>query len=57
MVVEALEPIQARYRELIANPDYVRDVLKAGADFARPIAAAKVTDVREKVGLGLTRAV
>ena len=32
-------------------PDKVRDVLTAGAAKARPIAQAKVAEVRKKIGL------
>jgi tryptophanyl-tRNA synthetase len=40
-----------RYAELMANPAEVDCVLEAGADRLRPIAAATMVDVREKMGL------
>jgi tryptophanyl-tRNA synthetase len=52
VVVAALAPIQERLAQLEANPDRARAVLTAGADRARVRAAAKMADVRERVGLG-----
>jgi tryptophanyl-tRNA synthetase len=55
VVVDALTPIQDHYRDLTASPDYVRDVLRKGADQLRPTAQRKVSVVRERVGLGAGR--
>ena len=52
LVVEALEPIQERYRELRADPSYVRTILRDGAEALRPTAKATVLMVKERVGLG-----
>lgn len=50
--IEALlAPIRARHAELAANPDFVRDVLAAGAERVRPIAAATVSRARAGIGL------
>jgi len=51
VIVSALKPIQERRRELEKNPDYVLEVLRAGASQARAIAAETIREVREKVGL------
>jgi tryptophanyl-tRNA synthetase len=40
-----------RYRELMADPERVDEVLAAGAERVRPIAEATMTEVREKMGL------
>ena len=44
-------PARERYRELMANPRQVDEILAAGADRIRPIAEATMAEVREKMGL------
>jgi tryptophanyl-tRNA synthetase len=51
VVEDALAGPQARYAELSADPGYVDDVLAAGAQKARCIAAETVGRVRRAVGL------
>jgi tryptophanyl-tRNA synthetase len=51
LIVADLAPLQERWRELEANPDYVRDVLREGAARVRPIAEATIAEVKEKMGL------
>jgi tryptophanyl-tRNA synthetase len=53
VVVSSLAPIQRRLAELSADPSLAQAVLSAGAERARIRASAKMTDVRERVGLGL----
>lgn len=50
-VLEVVEPIQARYRELAAEPGYVAKVLEAGAERARTVSAATLRRAYEAVGL------
>ena len=50
-VVESLRPIQARYAELAADPAGTREVLVRGAERARELAALKMAQVRERLGL------
>ncbi len=50
-VVDSLEPIQQRYRALTADPAYVADVLRAGADRVSPIANDTVRKVKLAMGL------
>ena len=50
-LIALLEPIQARYRELEADPGETARLLKVGADKAREIAAATMTRVRHNIGL------
>ncbi len=50
-VVAMLEPIQTRYRELEADPGYVRDVLDAGAEKARAVASVTLARAKENIGL------
>ena len=50
--VEGLRPLQTRYAELSADPQYIESVLKRGADTVRPVAARTVTIAKERMGLG-----
>ncbi len=51
MVIANLEPLQARYREIVAEPGYVDSILKQGAERAAPIARSTVRLVKERMGL------
>ncbi|MBM3724140.1 MAG: tryptophan--tRNA ligase [Acidobacteria bacterium] len=51
MVLESLAPIQQRYREITADPAYLRQLLASGADRVRPIADSTVRLVKERMGL------
>lgn len=50
VVIEGLSPIQKKYQELSANPDYVKKVLRAGAEKAKIIASQTMAEVRSKIG-------
>lgn len=50
-VIDALAPIQRRYRELARQPAYLRNLLTDGARQARQQAAATVARARRAVGL------
>lgn len=49
-VIEKLSPIQAKYQELSANPEYIKNILHNGAEKAKKIASQTMTDVRTKIG-------
>jgi len=51
-VVEWLTPVRERYNELRADDDRLEQILEAGADKARAIAAPIVAEVREVMGVG-----
>lgn len=51
MVVSKLEPIQTRYREIMADPGYLDAVLKDGAERASAIANATVARAKHAMGL------
>jgi tryptophanyl-tRNA synthetase len=51
-VVEWLTPVRERYAELRAADDRLEEILAAGADKARAIAAPIVAEVREVMGVG-----
>jgi tryptophanyl-tRNA synthetase len=50
-VAEMLAPVRERYTELVSDPAGLDDVLKAGAERAREVAAGTMAVVRERLGL------
>jgi tryptophanyl-tRNA synthetase len=50
-----LAPVRERYLELHADRDLIEDVLEAGAEKARAIAAGTLADVRAVMGVGPAR--
>ncbi|MEU6668548.1 tryptophan--tRNA ligase [Streptomyces sp. NPDC046727] len=50
-VVEVLRPLQARHRELCADPAYVEGVLRDGAEKARALARPTVDTAYSAIGL------
>jgi tryptophanyl-tRNA synthetase len=52
VIVEDLRPLQARYRILTAEVNYIDSVLEEGAGRVRPIAEKTLATVRDKIGLG-----
>lgn len=48
---DLLEPIRERRQYILKHPDYVRDVLSAGAEKARSIAQQTMSEVRIALGL------
>ncbi|MEA2056190.1 MAG: tryptophan--tRNA ligase [Patescibacteria group bacterium] len=51
-IYQELEPFQKKRVELIANPEYVSQVIKQGAAKARKRAQQTLLEVRQKMGLG-----
>ena len=52
LIIEDLEPLQVRYRELIAEPVHLDELLTDGASRVRPLAERTLAVVKDKVGLG-----
>jgi tryptophanyl-tRNA synthetase len=52
VVIEALRPLQERYKALTASPGHIDNILKEGAAKARPLAEKTLAEVKKKVGLG-----
>jgi tryptophanyl-tRNA synthetase len=50
---ETVAPVRERRKELLTRPSDVRDILRAGADRARPIAQETMREVRDKIGTTL----
>lgn len=51
MAIAHLEPLQQRYREIMADPGYVDGILREGAARVRPIAKDTVELVKQQMGL------
>lgn len=50
-VVALLEPLQARYNQIVSEKGYLDAVLKNGADRAREVADATLTQAKSHIGL------
>ena len=50
IIIESLSPIQKKYKELSANPDYIKKVLRDGVEKAKAIASQTMAEVRSKIG-------
>lgn len=51
IVVSTLSPVQARYKELSGQPEYLRKVLADGAAYVQPRADAMLKKIYQAVGL------
>ena len=51
MVIAHLEPLQARYREIVSDPTYLDGILADGAARVSPIANSTVNLVKSRMGL------
>ena len=51
LVHEFVKPLREKREELAKNPDFVKEVLTAGAKKANEIAGAKLREVKEKIGV------
>jgi tryptophanyl-tRNA synthetase len=50
-LIAKLEPVRERYAQYSAEPDYVEDVLKQGAERVYPIAYESLSKAKRRVGL------
>jgi len=50
-ILELLAPIQERQKELIANPDKVKEIIRDGTERARKIAQETMKEIRDITGL------
>jgi tryptophanyl-tRNA synthetase len=51
MTISKLEPIQARYREIMGDPEYLDRTLREGAEAVTPVADSTVRLVKERMGV------
>jgi tryptophanyl-tRNA synthetase len=49
--IGVLEPLQQRFREIMAEPGYVDGILRAGAEAVMPVADSTVRLVKERMGV------
>lgn len=50
-VVEKIEPIQNRYKELLNNKTYLEEIYNKGAEKARTLASKTLREVKDKIGI------
>lgn len=50
-VVNKLEPIQKKYKELLENKEYLEKIYTEGANKARKLASKTLDDVKERIGI------
>ncbi|MBI1974738.1 MAG: tryptophan--tRNA ligase [Parcubacteria group bacterium] len=51
MIIEKLTPIQTKFRDLVASPATLQDVLAKGRGKAKVFASQTLTEVKQKMGL------
>jgi tryptophanyl-tRNA synthetase len=51
VVIEELKPLQSRYNQIMADPAFLGQVLRDGAERAAAVAAPKVGEMMQKMGL------
>ncbi|MFH1910382.1 MAG: tryptophan--tRNA ligase [bacterium] len=52
-VIAELSPVREKFEEIIKDKENLRKILKAGAEKVAPEAQATLSNVKEKIGLGL----
>lgn len=52
VIIEKLNPLQSRYRELTADPSYINHLLTEGASRVQPLAERTLSLVKGRIGLG-----
>lgn len=50
-VIEKLEPIQKKYKEILDNPKYLEKIYTKGAESARKLASETLNMVKQKIGI------
>ncbi len=50
-VIQKLEPIQKKYKEILDNPKYLEEIYTKGAENARKLASKTLNDVKERIGI------
>lgn len=50
-IAKHLEPIRLRYQDIIAKQQYLKEVIEQGAVSATKIAAAKMEQIKQKIGI------
>ena len=50
-VVETLKPVQEKYKELLENKEYLKEIYEKGAEDARRLASKTLREVKDKIGI------
>lgn len=50
-VIKKIEPIQQKYKELLINEEYLKEIYTKGANKARILASKTLNDVKERIGI------
>ena len=50
-VIQRLEPIQTKWKEILNNPEYLEKIYTEGAERARKLASKTLQDVKNKIGI------
>lgn len=50
-VINKIEPIQKKYKEILNNPKYLEEIYTRGADNARKLASDTLNTVKQKIGI------
>ncbi len=52
-IIKFIAPLREKRKGIASDPEKVKEILKTGAEHARAVAEAKMTEVRQKTGLSL----
>lgn len=50
-VIDKLKPVQEKYKEILQNKDYLKEIYTKGAESARKLASKTLEDVKNKIGI------
>ena len=50
-VIDNLKPVQEKYKEILQNKDYLKEIYTKGAESARKLASKTLEDVKNKIGI------
>ena len=52
IILAAIQPVQARYNEIMREPSYIDTILHESAEKVRPLATQTMKEVRRVTGVG-----
>ena len=50
-VIDNLKPVQEKYKEILQNKDYLKEIYTKGGESARKLASKTLEDVKNKIGI------
>ena len=51
ILIDNLKPVQEKYKEILQNKDYLKEIYTKGAEHARKLASKTLEDVKNKIGI------